>query len=147
MKTNTYAEMMKKHQKEISAFPIVYAFGDKQFKEAMHKLGLTPEDTDKVCTLFGAGDIIRKADVPAFMTLLERHRKERADAIAADKTGNGLIFDMFNYELANHEYSYTEDASDALDALGITVEDLNTKKALLHGFKKAIIAQKLVSLY
>lgn len=139
---NAYKEMMDRHQKEIHDFPIVFAFGDRQFAKAMHKLGLTPEDTDKIVTVFDCGDIIRKADAPAFMDLMKRQREERADAIAADKTGDGFIFDMFNYELSNHEYAYTGDYTDAIRACGLSEEKISADKALLRGFKKAIKAQK-----
>lgn len=48
---NAYIEMNRRHQEEVSAFPMVFAFGDEQLKEAMKKLGLKPSDTDKVCTI------------------------------------------------------------------------------------------------
>jgi hypothetical protein len=69
------------------------------------------------------------------------HEKEMADAIAADKTGEGFIFEMFDYELGNHEYVYTCDISDTLDALGLTIEDLAKNPALRAGLKAARTAQ------
>lgn len=140
---NAYKEMLEAHQKELYSFPIVWAFGQKQFVQAMQKLGLDPEkDVDKVTSVFGGGDIVRKDDVPALLALLDRHHAEMKAAIEADKTGNGFIFDMFNYELSNHEYAYTGDCGDALRACGISDEDLASNKALRHGLRKAKKAQK-----
>ena len=73
---NAYIEMNRRHQEEVGAFPMVFAFGDEQLKEAMKKLGLKPSDTDKVCTIYGAGDIIRKSDLPAYREMQMRHREE-----------------------------------------------------------------------
>ena len=64
--------------------------------------------------------------------------EEKQDAIAADLTGDGFIFDMFVYELANHEYCITYDLEDTLDALGLTAEQINADKRLTHGLNKAI---------
>src|SRR5699024_276361 len=96
---NAYIEMNRRHQAEDGAFPMAYAFGDEQLKEAMKKLGLKPSDTDKVCTIYGAGDIIRKSDLPAYREMQMRHREELFKAINSDETGDGFIFDMFDCEL------------------------------------------------
>lgn len=134
---NAYAEMKKRHQAEISSFPMAFAFDRNQLVEAMKKLGLNPDETDKVCSLYGAGDIIRKSDVPTYKEMLLRHHRELRALIEADRTGNGFIFEMFDFELRNHEYGYTEDASDTLEALGISWDDLEKDARLMCGFQKA----------
>ena len=134
---NAYIEMNRRHQEEVGAFPMAFAFGDEQFKEAMKKLGLKPSDTDKVCTIYGAGDIIRKSDLPAYREMQKRHREELFNAINSDETGDGFVFDMFDYELANHEYGYTRDPYDALMALGMSLNQVENDDRLRHGFEKA----------
>ena len=52
--------------------------------------------------------------------------------------GTGYIYQMFLYELANHEYGYTGDVTDTLDALGLTEDEIANSKPLLHGLNKAI---------
>ena len=103
----------------------------------MKKLGLKPSDTDKVCTIYGAGDIIRKSDLPAYREMQKRHRNELLEAINSDETGDGFIFDMFDYELANHEYGYTRDPHDALMTLGMSLNKVANDDRLRHGFEKA----------
>ena len=44
---------------------------------------------------------------------------------------------MFKYELDNHEYGYTGDAEDTIEALGLTWDEINSNENLLNGFKKA----------
>lgn len=44
---------------------------------------------------------------------------------------------MFLCELSNHEYNYTEDVEETLDALGYTWEQIMADKRLLHGLKMA----------
>ena len=134
---NAYQEMKDRQQKEFDAFPVGAAFSNQQFQQMMEKWGLTVNDTDKICSICG-GCYIRKTDKEALRDLINRLNKEKQDAIAADPTGDGFIFDMFVYELANHEYCITYDLEDTLDALGLTAEQINADKRLLHGLNKAI---------
>lgn len=134
---NAYLDLMKKQQEEFKTLPIVYAFGQKQFKEAMKKLGLTEKDKKKVCSIYGCGDIVLKSDVPKIIEMIRKHKKEMKDAIAEDKTGDGFIYDMFDAELSNHEYGYTQDPTDALRALGLTLDEVYNDTRLKQGFKRA----------
>ena len=116
MSTNQYQEMRNRQQAEINAFPMFFAFNKQQFAEGMRTLGLSLSDTCQMCSIFGGG-YCRKSDAAKLGEMLARHRKELEDAISSDKTGKGFIFDMFLQELENHEYSYTGDVQEALDAL------------------------------
>lgn len=136
MNEYTYKQLKDKQQTEINKFPMGAAFNDKQFYEMMQKWGLTVNDTDKIVSICG-GCFIRKSDKAAFDEMLERHRREIKDAVAADTTGDGFIYGMFLYELANHEYCITCNLTDTLCALGLTVDEINEDERLLHGFKKA----------
>jgi hypothetical protein len=132
---NKYDALRAKQQKEIDAFPCMWAFNQRQFAEGMAQLGLKETDTDKIYSL-GNGGFIRKTDSEALAKMLNNHAEEMEKAIAEDKTGDGFIYDMFNYELANHEYSYTGDITDTLACLGLTLEKVNADERLLHGLKK-----------
>ena len=134
---NAYQEMKDRQQKEFDAFPMRAAFSQQQFESMMEKWGLTINDTDKICSI-GGGCYIRKTDKEALCALINRLNNEKENAIAADLTGDGFIFDMFVYELANHEYCITYDLEDTLDALGLTAEQINADKRLSHGLNKAI---------
>ena len=63
------------------------------------------------------------------------------DAIKGDKTGHEFIYDMFNYELGNHEYCYTGSTEQTLEALGLPLEEVKKNPALLAGLKKGIANQ------
>ena len=133
----TYSELKERQQQEINAFPFIWAFNESQLADGMRRLGLDPEkDKDKLCNI-GGGGIIRKADADAMRAMFDRHRRELQEAIAADKTGDGFIYDMFYTELANHEYSYTMDLAEGIAACGLTVEQINADPALIRGLKKA----------
>ena len=137
----TYSELKERQQQEINAFPFIWAFNESQLADGMRRLGLDPEkDKDKLCSI-GAGGVIRKADADAMRAMFDRHRRELQEAIAADKTGDGFIYDMFYTELANHEYIITGDLEPTLNALDLSLEEINSSKALLHGLKKAMAAQ------
>jgi len=131
-----YSEMKRRHQEAVNALPLKFAFSDEQFERAMAELGLKPTDTDKICGL-GMGGFYAKADAELVLKTFEDTKKELDDAIADDKTGEGFIYEMFLHELRNHEYGYTFDSSDTLEALGYTYEDIENDKRLATGLKKA----------
>ena len=120
---------------------MVFAFSDKQFEEGMQKLGLTKKDTDKVYS-FGGGGFYKKTDAEALRNMFDKHEKEMQEAIDNDLTGDGFIFEMFDYELANHEYCITWDSEPTLQALGLTIEEVKASEKLLYSFNKARNSQK-----
>ena len=134
---NAYKLLKDRQQKEMNAFPLGAAFSNSQFEEMMQKLGLTVNDTDKICSI-GGGCYLRKTDRTAFTDMIKRFEREKAEAMEKDPSGDGFIYDMFLYELANHEYCVTYELDDTLYAVGLTEEQIRADKRLLHGLNKAI---------
>lgn len=131
---NHYTELQKRQQQEVNALPLGFAFSNKQFAEMMEKWGLDPErDLDQICSI-GFGGYIQKKDMDLMHETFARHRAEHAEAIKTDKE---YIYQMFLHELDNHEYGYTCDPTDALAALGYTLEQVVTDKRLWKGFERA----------
>lgn len=139
---NEYQAMKQKHQEEVDKFPMFFAFSEKQFAEGMTEFGLEVSDTDKIVSISGIGGFIRETDVEAFREMFLRHEEERKEAIDNDSTGEGFVYEMFSYELANHEYGYTHDLEPALNALGFSLEEVNANKKFLRAFKKACRVQR-----
>lgn len=134
---NRYRELKDKQSEEFAKFPIAFAFSDEQVKEGLKKLGLNENDIDKV-TGIGAGGFIKKTDVEKYVGLSKKFHTELKKAIEEDKTGEFFIKDMFDYELANHEYGYTMEVDDTLAAIGITIEEINNNDNLKNGLKLAL---------
>ena len=134
---NDYCNLKNRHRKEFNDFPIMFAFSNRQFDEGMKKLGLDPADTDKVFSVPGGG-FIRKTDSEALTSLLDRHGEEMQKAVDDDSTGLGFVYEMFRYELCNHEYLYTRDVSDTLDALDLTEDYIISHPKLSFGLNRAI---------
>ena len=135
---NRYAELRQRQQEEFNALPLGFAFSQKQFDEMMLDWGLDPEkDLDKILRIPGGG-YVQKKDADLLHQTTERHNKEMEAAIAEDKTGEGFIYEMFLYELDNHEYGYTRDTEDTLDALGYTAEEILGDPCLKRGIEKAV---------
>lgn len=134
MSVNQYTELQERQQQEINALPLGFAFGKEQFAEMMEQWGLDPEkDIDQICSI-GAGGYIQKKDVEAVRQTFARHREERAAVLKADTE---YIYQMFLCELDNHEYSYTGDPTDALAALGYSLEQVLSDNRLRRGFECA----------
>ena len=134
---NKYMELKERQQQEVNALPLGFAFSEKQFNEMMVGWGLDPEkDLDKIVSI-GYGGFIQKKDRSLMHETFDRHEREMKEAIAADPTGEGFIFDMFLRELENHEYGYTGDMTDALEALGFTAREVVDDPRLNRGISKA----------
>ena len=102
----TRDEMYQVHQKEIDAFPLVFAFNDEQFREGITKTwGLdasNPDDLKQIRKLPMNGGFILAKDVKRFLELLDRHDKEKKEFANSFKN----LVDIIVYEMNNHEYSY-----------------------------------------
>lgn len=135
---NQYIEMRNRHQEEFNALPMKAAFGEAQFKEMMHEWGLQTgkKSLEKIVHIAG-GVYMLKKDLHLYHEMSERHYQEMRDAIASDTTGEGFIYDMFSYELGNHEYTYTRDVTDAIYACGMTLREVCDDPRLIHGLEKA----------
>ena len=135
---NPYRALKQRQQQEVHEFPFFFAFNDEQFAKGMERFGLTPEDTDKIYKFGDTGGFYLRADAARLREMSDRHERERMEAIAADKTGKGYIYQMFRCELANHEFTWTDDLADTLEALCITVEEINNNPRLRRGLDKAM---------
>lgn len=133
---NAYVEMKKRHQTETNELPIYWAFTEERFNEILKELGMTKNDTDKLCKTFGGGFCLVK-DVKMIADTLIRHSEEKKAAIEADETGDGFIKDMFLYELRNHEYTYTLETEETIESCGFTKEQVEADPRLKLGLEAA----------
>lgn len=135
-----YISLRSRHQQEVNEFPFFFAFNNERFAEGMREFGLDPTDTDQICSFPGTGGYYRRSDADRLNEMFDRHAKERQAAIDGDLTGDAYIYGMFHFELNNHEYTYTYDAEDTLDALGLSWDKVNSNPKLLNGLNKAMAA-------
>lgn len=137
---NAYVEMQNRHQEMVNNLPIHYAFGKEQFREMMlKKFHLAPSkksNLDKIYALFGGGYALKsdKKLIDDTFYLIE-HEKEKM--VEEDSDGTHFVYDMFSYELGNHECAYTGDPMSAIYACGYSLDDINNNQKLLRGFSKA----------
>lgn len=121
MKNLTYSELVQKQQKEMSEFPIAYAFNEEQLKEALTKLGATKNE----CTTLGYGTVIKTTDIPAFNVLMERHRIELYEALKDDEFAE----EAFLCEMDNHEYAINWSGDeDVLSCFNLSPDELKKRK-------------------
>ena len=135
----TYKQMKDRHQAEVNALPLAFAFSRDQYRERLAKWSITEEEAEAGAIVgIGGGGFIRSSDRDLVIGTFERIHDEEQAAIKADQDGTGYIYEMFLTELANHEYSYTGDIMETLEALNITADDLENSEALRNGLKKAV---------
>lgn len=130
-KNNDYAEMLRRHQKEINDFPMAFAFSNRQLEEALKKLGAT---IDEVTTLSGSCAIVKKSDIPEWYALYERHSNELKEAMKKAEFAE----EAFLYEMNNHEYAINwEGDSDVLACFGYSSMEELKADGLLPTYSKA----------
>lgn len=131
--TETHTQQKKRHMDEISTVKgLFWAFSNDQLTEGLNKINATVKDIVSI----GAGGFILKTELQGFKDMLDRHALERKEL----KKDVKKLFDALVYELGNHEYCITYDPQDALDALGLTKEDIDPvllKKACKQSLKQS----------
>lgn len=133
----SYRELRERQQKEFNELPLGFAFSDKQFYEMMQKWGLDPiKDLDKIYQI-PFGGFLQKKDLNYYHEVIERHYDEMEAAKKSDTDGTGFLYQMFLYELDNHEYGYTGEYEDALESLGLTMKDVHKSVRLTRALEKA----------
>ncbi len=131
---NKYAELMKKHSKELNKLPMKAAFGKEQFKKMMEEWGLTTnaEDISKIDMLV-SGCYCLKKDTHLFEEHFQRTQKELEEFLNDDDN----LKSAFKYEFANHECGYTYTPQDALPPLNLTYEEVEKDERLKRVFNEA----------
>ena len=127
---NKYIELKEQHQKEINEFPMMFAFSNEQFEEGMKKLGVR---SSAELVSIGYGGFVRKTDAETYLKMLIRIGEEEKEAMQDPE----YCYEMFRYELSNHEYCITYDLTDTLEALNLTVEEVSANPMLRDALKRA----------
>ena len=122
---NLYRELRKTQQKRVDSILNQYAFfafSDEQFREGLQRFGLStdPDDLKKIVRFFGGGYIL-KDHAGELRQALTKNHEELHEAL---HSGADFAHDAFLTELYDHEYSYTGDPTDAVEALGLTMEEV-----------------------
>jgi hypothetical protein len=110
-----YIDFKKSQEEKFSAFPLFYAFNEKQLKEGLQKLECEESDLMKI----NHGGFIRKADKEKFVQLIEELAECRKNAFADDS----FLIEAIEYELDNHEFCISETSGPVLGALGLSLDD------------------------
>lgn len=99
MAAEAYLELKKRHEEELSRFPIAYAFDEEQLEQALEKLGAKKSECVSV---MGLGDIVKKSDAYHLIDMFKRHDKEIQEFLLHDEKN---AEEAFLYEMDNHEYA------------------------------------------
>lgn len=140
-----YETLLTRQKKEFEKTPATFVFTKNEFISTMRAWGLDPEkDTDKIARIGDTGCIYLLSESDKVEPVIMRHAKELNDAIAADKTGAGFIKEMFTAALRQSDYKSTRREADALEILGLTINDVANNSQLAYGLslaKKAVLSE------
>ena len=133
--------MKDRQQKEVDAYlkdTAFFAFDNKRFTEGLAKLGITEADAPKKLSRLGnTGGYMLKEKVKDFKQMLDNFDQEQRNAWQDPDTGRRFAYDMFFYELNNHEYIITLDEGETLEALGITWDEVKKSPVLSQELNQA----------
>lgn len=124
--TDGYRAMRGRHQKEYDSLfselkPLVfYAFGNKQFDEALDKYLKAGGDQSQLVAALG-GLYGQEDKIDELFALSERHGRELRDALKGDKA---FAIEAIEYEMDNHEYGWSQEDETVLESLGLATDDL-----------------------
>lgn len=140
--SESYKEMRDRHQAEFNAFAdkyMFFAYDDKQFNEGLARFGLTLATPDmKKLVRIESGAYMLRERVPELKADYERRHAELLAACDADLTGEGFLYEMFLWELTDHEYCYTLDPEEAVECTPYTLEEIEADPRLSHALEKAM---------
>ena len=130
-KRTKYEKMITRFQKEVNAFPMIFAFSDRQMKEALKKLNVSVDDIMSIPNSVG---YILKTDYSKWEEMINRQSSEIKEAMKDRVFAEGA----FRYEMDNHEYAINWDGdSDVLSCFGYSgIEEL-VADGLLIPYTKA----------
>jgi len=128
-KENLYLKLNAKNRKDLDDFPIFFAFSNEQFEEGLKKLKTTKDDIVSI----GASGFVKKEDSKKFGEMLKRHNEEHKKMME----NKDYVYQMFRYELSNHEYCITYDDYDTLISLNLTKEEVEKNPLLTQQLQKA----------
>jgi len=137
---NRYKELKEKQKLEINVLPFFFfELNEERFDADMRSFGL-PDDFDAIFELASKGGVYSEMDFDCLDEMFRHQTFEMLWAIKDDATGDSFIYDMFLYELENHDFVHTHNLTDTLDALipFTYVQKILADKRLLHGLRKAL---------
>ena len=113
-KEDVYLEFEEENKQESDEFisqNVFFAFGDEQFNKQLEKRGWKLEDIGTI----GCNGYCLKENVPKWVEIVNNKTAKFEEA----KKDDDFFIGMLLYEMSNHEFGYTRDIRDTLDACGI----------------------------
>ncbi len=131
-----YATLKQKHQKQtddLLSEIAFFAFSEEQFSQGLKRLGIAKEEVKERIYSIGQGGFMLKSESDRFSFLVDSHAGEMSQHME----DYDFAVSAFDYELTNHEYCYTGEPWDALEALGYEPVDVLENDFLNKCFNEA----------
>lgn len=120
-----YIKLKEKQENEFNDFTakfMFFAFSDEQLKEGLEKIGATVKDIYSC----GAGGFVLKSKSKELHGLMGKFSKQLEECMKDEE----FAYDAFRYELANHEYVYSQSDREVLELFDLWDDGLKDKSYL-----------------
>lgn len=137
-KYKDYKQWNEARTQEVNQFVelnCIFAFGRDQLQEALKEHNLTEKEFESDFVGFIGGGAIRESKIKDYEAMCKKH----FDELQENLKDFDFAYSAFYYELANHEYGYTHDETEALIDLGLMPKDIESNPILNKAFCKAAL--------
>lgn len=126
-----YSQHKSRQEAERDTMPMFFAYSIERLNEQMETRGIKTFDE---ITSLGSGGYIKKGELNNLVEMVNRHVAEDEEA----KKDPEFVYDMFRYELGNHEFCITHELDDTLAACSVTEEELEGNEMFRIQLGKAV---------
>ena len=134
---NRYKKLKDMHTLEKNVLPFFFiGLNEEQFNAMIRSFGLQPDDLDAFYDI--ALSDFDEREYSWIEDMFVGYGAAMQRAIHDDETGDGFIYEMFLYELENHDFVHTNNLTDVLHELLLSADEIIANKRLLHGLRKAL---------
>ena len=135
--TSGYVEYKQKLSEAVGATPFIFAFTMESLESQLTEKGIKYENVEDVVVNMGSGIHILRNDLEQYLIDSETRQNEFEELMKNKKFAIGAFY----CELKNHEYGWTLENEEALEAFGFTLQQVHSDEHLamcLEAAEKAI---------
>ena len=139
--TKPYLDFEEKFAERRQSIPTLFAFNEASLAERLTELGVSFKNPKDAIVSIGGGTHFLKSDYAAYKKVVAEGNAEFFELMKKKRFATGAFYTVLNA----YEYSWTEDNTEAIEALGYTVEAVYEDvalKACLEAAEKQIKKEK-----
>ena len=133
---NNFIKLVKKHQKEIKKFPIIFPTTPYAWAMGLKRLGVSFAEQHILVPMDGG--FLHPDKVTAYQELITKQENDLKIAMEKDTRGDKFIVYVFLRYLRITNFMQTRDVNPAINSLGLDYEQVYNTPNLRRGLELAV---------